>query len=85
MKKEGLITDIDWKKFNFMHASPPWGTKFLSSKDLIKFQKQIYIRYIFSPRFIGSLILKMLDPAQALKIIRLGFYMLKYLIFEKPR
>jgi len=85
MKKEGLITDIDWKKFNFMHANSPWGTNFLSSKDLTRFQKQIYMRYILSPSFIGSVLLKILDPAQALNIIKLGYYMLKYLIFEKPR
>ncbi|MCG2711196.1 MAG: B12-binding domain-containing radical SAM protein [Candidatus Omnitrophica bacterium] len=85
MKNEGLITDIDWKKFNFMHSKPPWRTKYLSSKDLIKFQKQIYINYIFSLSFIGSLLLKMLDPAQALNIINLSFYMLKYLLFEKRR
>ncbi|MFH1094575.1 MAG: radical SAM protein [Candidatus Omnitrophota bacterium] len=85
MEKEGLLSGIDWKKFNFMHANPPWRTKTLSSKDLMRFQKQIYIRYIFSPSFIGSLLLKMLDPAQVLNIIKLSFYMLKYLIFEKRR
>ena len=85
MRKEKLIADIDWKKFNFMHADQPWGTKFLSSKDLKRFQKQIYTRYIFSPFFIKSVLLKLLDPAQALNIIKLGYYMLKYLIFEKRR
>lgn len=85
MKEEGLIGDIDWKKFNFMHANQPWGTKHISSKNLIKFQKRIYLRYIFSLSFFRSLLVKMLDPTQALKIIRLGFYMLKYLIFEKRR
>ncbi len=85
MKKEGLITDIDWKKFNFMHASQPWGTKYLSSRDLIRFQKRIYLRYIFSPAFLWSLLLKMLNPTQAKDIIKLGFYMLKYLIIEKRR
>lgn len=85
MKEEGLITAIDWRNFNFMHANQPWGTRHLSAKDLIKFQKQIYMRYLLSPVFLSSLLLKMLNPHQAIKIIQLGFYMLKYLIFEKRR
>jgi len=83
MKKEGLINKIDWKKFNFMHANPPWRTRSLSSDELIKFQKRIYTRYIFSPYFLRTIIKKMFNPKELKSMLTLGFYMIKYLAFEK--
>ncbi|MBU1087368.1 MAG: B12-binding domain-containing radical SAM protein [Candidatus Omnitrophica bacterium] len=83
MQEYGLIKDIDWNKFNFMHSVPPWGTKHLTAQQLVKFQKQIYTRYLFSWHFIGFFCRKMLNPKQLPQLCKLSFYMLKYLLFEK--
>ncbi len=82
MKKEGLINEFDWNKLNFMHSLPQWGTKYISSRELIKFQKKIYIRYMLSPGFISSILKKLLNPLQLPHICRLSFSMFKYLFLE---
>ncbi|MBU1045215.1 MAG: B12-binding domain-containing radical SAM protein [Candidatus Omnitrophica bacterium] len=85
MQEYGLIKDIDWNKFNFMHSVPPWGTKHLTAQQLVTFQKQIYTRYLFSWHFIGFFCKKMLNPKQLPQLCKLSFYMLKYLLFEKRK
>ncbi|MFH2138119.1 MAG: radical SAM protein [Candidatus Omnitrophota bacterium] len=83
MKKEGMITDLDWSKFNFMHSTPQWGTKYIKAADLTKFQKKIYLRYILSLSFLGWILKKALNPRELLHLGKLGVYLLSYLIFEK--
>ncbi len=83
MQEYSLIKDIDWNKFNFMHSVPPWGTKHLTAQQLVKYQKQIYTRYLFSWHFIVFFCRKMLNPKQLPQLCKLSFYMLKYLLFEK--
>lgn len=83
MQSYGLIQEINWNKFNFMHSMPLWGTKYITAKQLIKYQKQIYIRYLFSWHFIQFFFKKMFNLKQIPQLIKLSFYMLKYLLFEK--
>ncbi len=83
MKKENLIKDISWSKLNFMHANPAWGTKHVEAKELIRYQKKIYLRYLLSPKFLRSLLNKPITFRYVLYLIKLSLYMLKYLVFEK--
>ncbi|MBU4305769.1 MAG: B12-binding domain-containing radical SAM protein [Candidatus Omnitrophica bacterium] len=83
MKKEGLLPQADWKKFNFMHSRPQWGTKHLSPAALVSWQKKIYMRYILTPHFILFVFRKMLNPREIPQTIRLGLSLLKYLLLEK--
>jgi len=83
MKKEGLLPQADWKKFNFMHSRPQWGTKYLSPEELVSWQKKIYKRYILTPHFILFVFKKMLNPREIPQTIRLGLSLLKYLLLEK--
>jgi anaerobic magnesium-protoporphyrin IX monomethyl ester cyclase len=83
MREYGLIQEINWNKFNFMHSMPLWGTKYITAEQLSKYQKQIYIRYLLSWHFIQFFFRKMLNPKQLPQLAKLSFYMLKYLLFEK--
>ncbi|MCP4649486.1 MAG: radical SAM protein [PVC group bacterium] len=85
MKKEGMIKDIDWSKFNFMHSTPHWGTKHVSAEKLTKLQKQIYLRYVFSPGFLLSLLKKLKDPREIIHLAKLGGYLFSYLFLEKRK
>ncbi|MBI4845880.1 MAG: cobalamin B12-binding domain-containing protein [Candidatus Omnitrophica bacterium] len=82
MQKAGLIKDIDWKKFNFMHSKPLWATTHINAQTLKKYQKNIYLRYIFSPFFIFQTLKKLLNPKEAFYLLRLSSFMIHYLIFE---
>jgi anaerobic magnesium-protoporphyrin IX monomethyl ester cyclase len=85
MQEYGLIQKIDWNKFNFMHSEMPWGTKYVSARQLVKYQKQIYTRYLLSWHFIWFLFKKILNPKQLPQLSKLSFYMLKYLLLEKRK
>ena len=83
MKKENLISSMDWDSFNFMHAVPAWGTKYLKAQDLVRLQKKIYLGYLFRIDFLGKTIFKMLRPSYFLRTIKLAKEMINYLVFEK--
>ncbi|MFH1061444.1 MAG: radical SAM protein [Candidatus Omnitrophota bacterium] len=85
MREYGLIKEINWNKFNFMHSQAPWGTKYVTAQQLIKYQKQIYTSYLFSWHFILFFFRKMLNPKQLPQLCKLSFYMLKYLLLEKRK
>ena len=52
MQEYGMIKQINWKEFNFMHADIRWSTKHVSAEELVNYQKKIYKSYLLSPHFI---------------------------------
>ncbi|MFH1458960.1 MAG: radical SAM protein [Candidatus Omnitrophota bacterium] len=85
MKQENLISNIDWSKFNFMHTIPAWSTRHINAHLLIKLQKKIYLKYIFSFNFLFSFLKKLLNPLEFLHCFKLSLAMINYLLFENRK
>ena len=84
MNKAGTLQDeSNWEKFNFMHAYPSWGTKHVSAQRLVKLQKGIYLRYIFSVPFIWNLLKKLTNPKEIQHLGKLAKHLISYLFIEK--
>lgn len=58
MKDGGYLTDEHWADFQMMGRKFSWRTKYFSSTELSRLQRQLINRYYFSPGYISKLLRK---------------------------
>ena len=85
MKEKNYLESEDWAKFNFLHSLPTWHTEHFSARELIKIQRNIYIRHILIPKVILQIIFNMFNRSNRKYYLNISKEIVKYLFIEKRK
>ncbi|MHC4663434.1 MAG: B12-binding domain-containing radical SAM protein [Planctomycetota bacterium] len=73
LKDELLSDDIPWNKYLFFGEPPPWRTKHFTGEELIRRQRRILRRYLFSARSIVGRLRRIASVRELRYYISAGF------------
>jgi len=82
MKERGFLKDINYDKYDCLHGKPNWRIDHFSGDELVKIQKQMYLSYVLSIRYILKTLKKCLTIEGFIYYFRSGFGFFKYLFSE---
>ncbi len=85
LKEKGYIGDEHWAHYDCIHGKPTWRLNHFTGEELVKIQRNIFLKYYTRPRYLLTLSRRMLTWKGFKYYMWAGYRLLWYLFVEKRK